>query len=286
VFEGSWSTGDVFEYRFKLPAPRWPLSYRGKLFCFEWRLRAVAIGSGGELQTAVPIHSVCRSPGLAVVAIGEKNPHEIVVRPPYRTLLVASFVLGAAIALIVLGVALGVTALIPIGSIIGLFALVPAIGSFWSVMSTRKLLSPKKSGRAEARVVQSQSPKELDCQLWTPTDDSVSSVAATLMVFEVATLIDGEVSHQLEAIVHEKTAELEKTAGPGEWAGKLPLPDPGHVPYSANGGNADITWLVRFRTVPEGPASEVVVVPLIVGPSDGPQPALRLHAVQVPKGAR
>jgi len=149
LFEGSWAPGD-YSYRFEMPTPHSPLTYKGQIFDVAWDLRAEARPFAGENVTA--------SAGITIVSekkmseeVGRKSSEEIVHT---ETASSQKMLFTISVAVILSGLIIAWISFLHNNDTGFLFGgVIPAIlGFIMLFFVTRRILVNMRIGRVEVRI--------------------------------------------------------------------------------------------------------------------------------------
>ena len=249
-----WQPGDVQSYPFRLSLPKDRWSHQGELLSLQWAVEARAtVPRAPASKAEFPLRLMPPTRPRTVVAPASNDGPE---RRWASSCLPASLAMvGGCVALLVASRALpGTTGLV--GAAVGLLLL----GLLGVGVSLPRYLASRKLGDVRVAVTQARGAgyreagcrDELQCTVAMRPGADVREVTATLTVAERARRPAGTDGPALRASLAEERVAL--SADPSRstedtlvYAGRLPLPEPGTVPFPWTATPDAIVWEVAVH---------------------------------------
>jgi hypothetical protein len=245
---------------FAVEGPRWPPTYRGRLFTGRWHLEVQA---GSEVARGeLVVHAPPGPAHLQVVDHQEARQARPIARR-LRRLAMLGLVEAACVAVILAGLSRGENYWVA-GLVLGLLLLPPVIGTALGLASARA------AGELAVSVLPTDAGLAVRAR---PGDASrVSSVTATLVVRERAQRRAGlDHAEFHEESLHERSVTLAPD-GPGEFTGVVPVPAYPEAPFTMSHSTAQVGWSLHLRAAITGAPDQERGVALVARPRAGAQP--------------
>lgn len=270
LFTGEWRSGASTAYPFSIPVPPGWQGSAGELLNVGFRLRATADipwAFDPEVTEEVVL-AAPRDAGLRVTWEPEKLEETQLATAPLLGCSVATLLLGA-------GLVAGTLASQVPHAIGGCSCLLFGGGLIATLGFGRSWLAQRRVGIVRAWLEQRQrggyreasATDALDVRIGVKPGAPVGSVSARLLVQERVRRGSGTSKKTFTHELHADTAWLEPTGEPGLYAGRIPLPVAGRVPYSFSAPDNHVEWFVEAHVSIEGWPDWKETIPLQAAPA-------------------
>jgi hypothetical protein len=242
---------------FALAGPRWPPTYRGRLFTGRWIVEARA--GDQAVHADLGVHAPAGHPGVTVA-----NPP----RPPrpggrarrVRQLVYLALVEAACVALVVVGLSRG-EGYWALGLVVGLVMLLPMIGTVLGLATVRA------AGEMDVTVEPAGAGVAVRVRLGDPS--RATAATATLVGREMTQRLAGRDNRESrEEVIHQHAVTLAPD-GADAFAGTVPVPPHPAAPFTISHSNAQVGWSVQVRVAITGAPDHSRTVALILLPATG-----------------